>query len=159
MSKKNAIDSKFLIRTGLIVGGGIAAYFLLKKLFGNDTGVGGDESTSPEAIDCQELWDQYGYYTRDKNAYFVDADSIQAAIVGSGLIVSPTEDDTLIGEILKRANNGWDVAALICAFGERKPSLLTPAQPLPTWITAYLDNDIREQVNQDYANKGITFRW
>jgi hypothetical protein len=161
--KNNAIDSKFLLRTGLIIGGGVAAYFLIKKLF-KVQGDDGEPLPSPQAIDCNKLWDENNaeadhYLSRDKNAYFVDADAIQAAIVGAGLIVSPTEDDTLIGEILKRAVNNYDVAALICAFGERKPSLLTPAQPLPVWITAYLDNDIRTQVNEDYNRRGITFQW
>jgi len=161
--KNNAIDSKFLIRTGLIIGGGVAAYFLIKKLF-KVKGDDGEPLPSPEAIDCSKIWDEGNgeadhYLSRDRNAYFVDADAIQAAIVGAGLIVSPTEDDTFIGEVLKRAVNNWDVAALICAFGERKPSLLTPAQPLPVWITAYLDNDIRTQVNEDYNRRGITFQW
>jgi len=164
MKNNSAMDSKFLIRTGLIIGGGVAAYFLIKKLFVSEAGDGEGALPSPEAIDCSKIWDEGNgeadhYLSRDRNAYFVDADAIQAAIVGAGLIVSPTEDDTFIGEVLKRAVNNWDVAALICAFGQRKPSLLTPAQPLPVWITAYLDNDIRIAVNEDYTKRGINFQW
>jgi hypothetical protein len=97
--------------------------------------------------------------SRSKEAYYADADEIYTAIQGTGLFVSWTEDDDKIEAILARAQNDQDVSALICAFGNRKPSILSPAEALPSWITSYLDTSNINRVNAYYSTKGISYRW
>ena len=151
---KSQLDKNFLLKAGVYIVGGLLIWRAYKNIFGS----GALGENAPDAIKCSNIRNS-GKLTRDKNAYYADADSIYTAIQGSGLFVSWFEDDDLIEEILKRCNNDFDVSALICAFGNRKPSTLAPAEPLNAYITEYLDSSNRASVNATYAQKGITFRW
>ena len=158
---KKEIDKNFLIKAGVIAVGGLLVYRAIKNLFGSGTngnaGSGGG-TTAPESIDCNSIWNNPAL-SYDKYSYYNDADAIFTAIQGTTIIVSWWEDDTAIENILKKANNDLDVQALICAFGLRKPSLLSPAQPLGAYITEYLDESNKQAVNSYYRYKGISHQW
>lgn len=157
---KEKINKNFLIKAGVYAIGGLLIYRAIKGFVKPSE----DEQSAanPFDIDCNELFTNPVYsknLTRNRAAYSADADQIFTAIQGTGLFVSWTEDDTKIMEILKRAQTNADVAALICAFGLRKPSILSPEEPLNSYITSYLDNAYRLSVNADYRNKNISFQW
>lgn len=153
-AKKSEIDKNFLIKAAVYIGAGLLAYRLYRNLFGASA----NQSTAADAINCSNIFSS-GQLSRSRESYFADADAIYTAIQGTGLFVSWYEDDDAIEQILKRANNDADVSALICAFGNRKPSILSPAESLPSWITSYLDDSNKNSVNQYYASKGISYRW
>jgi len=159
MAKKE-IDKNFLIKAGVYAIGGYLIYQAAKSFFKPSDDE--QKEANPFDIDCNELFTNPKYnknLTRNRGAYSADADQIFTAIQGTGLFVSWTEDDSKIMEVLKRAQTNADVAALICAFGLRAPSILSPAEPLNSYITSYLDNAYRLSVNADYRNKNISFQW
>lgn len=164
---KKQIDKNFLIKAGVYAVGGFLIYRAISKLFGSGDGNAGfgdgnagsgGGTTAPESIDCVNIWNNSNL-SYDKFTYYNDADAIFTAIQGTTIFVSWWEDDTAIENILKKANNGFDVQALICAFGLRKPSLLSAAQPLGAYITEYLDGTNKEAVNSYYRYKGISHQW
>jgi len=138
--------------------GGYLVFRFAAKLFRGVTGPQDSTVTTPEALNCTSIWNS-GQLSRTQGAYYNDADEIYNAIQGSTFIVSPWEDDTKIAAVLMRAGNQADVEALICAFGNRKTSILSPAQPLGAWISSYLDSGKVKEVNDYYAYKGISYRW
>jgi hypothetical protein len=159
---KQEIDKNFLIKAGVVTIGGLLIYRAIKNLFGSGTGNGnagsGGGQTAPEAIDCNNIWNNPNL-SYEKYSYYNDADAIFTAIQGTTIFVSWWEDDKAIEDILKKANNEMDVQALICAFGLRKPSLLSPGQPLGAFITEYLDESNKQAVNSYYRYKGILHQW
>jgi hypothetical protein len=159
---KKELDKNFLIKAGIYAVGGFFVYRAIKNLFGSGNGNGnagsGGGMTAPESIDCNNIWNNPNL-SFDKYSYYNDADAIFTAIQGTTIIVSWWEDDTAIQNILKKANNDYDIQALICAFGLRKPSLLSPAQPLGAFILEYLDLSDKDAVNSYYRYKGISHQW
>lgn len=152
MSQNNSNKSD-TVKIALYIFGGYLLWRIAKNFMGpSQTG------TSVESASCDKLFNS-GTLSRNKTAYYTDADEIYTAIIGSGLIVLPWEDDTKVASVLMRAGNDQDVAALICAFGYRKKSALSPAENLATYITAFLDSDKIKEVNDYYVYKGITYRW
>ena len=150
---QNSSNKSDNVKLALYIFGGYLLWRVAKNFIGpKDTG------TSVEALGCETLWDS-GLLSRAKSAYYADADEIYTAIQGSGLFVNWWEDDDKIAAVLMRARNQKDVDALICAWGYRKKSVLSPAEPLPTWIVSYLDADKLKEVNDYYAYKGISTRW
>ena len=142
------------VKIALYIFGAYLAYRLYKNFAGKDATTTG----APESINCNALFSS-GQLSRDRSAYFNDADEIEVAVNGTTIFQNWWEDDTKIAAVLMRAGNAKDVEALICAFGNRKPTALSPAQPLGAWISAYLDTDKVQEVNNYYAYKGISHRW
>jgi hypothetical protein len=68
------------------------------------------------------------------------------------------EYDVAVGNTLKEMNNDMDVAALICAYGEKDCDILTTCT-LAEVVANLSDDDIKAEVNQNYRSKGITFQW
>jgi hypothetical protein len=150
---QNSSNKSDNVKIALYIFGGYLLWRVAKNFIGKS-----DTGTSVEALGCDTIWNS-GLLSRNKSAYYTDADEIYNAIIGGGLFVKPWEDDTKIAEVLMRAGNQKDVDALICAFGYRKESILTPAAPLTSYISSYLDSDKIKQVNDYYAYKGISTRW
>jgi hypothetical protein len=97
-----------------------------------------------------------GKLTYNEAMYRGLADGIQAAFwSGTGW----TEDDTAIGTALKQMYTDADVQKLVSTYGARGGFLLGSALNLPQTVTAYLDNDVKTEVNNDYQKKGIQYRW
>lgn len=148
----------------LVAGGlvGYGLYRLIKRLTTPGEFIQPDPAPPggivQNTLDCSGIWNNTNL-TRPKASYYADADAISTALGFGTYIVSWTEDDTLAGEILKRANNETDVYALNCAFGLRNVSLLSGDANLVYFISNYLDNDVKEAVNNNYASKGINWRW
>lgn len=149
--KSNTSDN---VKIALYIFGGYLLYQVYKNFKGKDASTTG----APESINCSTLWNS-GKLSRSKSAYYNDADEIEVAVNGTTIFQNWWEDDTKIAAVLMRAGNESDVEALICAFGNRKPTALSPAQPLGAWISAYLDTDKVAEVNNYYAYKGISHRW
>ena len=156
MKQQNNSEPNFA-KIALYVGGGYLLYKLVSGLSKNIMGHA-DTGTSVESAACDKIWNS-GNLSRAKTAYYADADEIYTAIIGSGLFVQFYEDDAKVAAVLMRAGKDADVSALICAFGYRKASTLSPAEPLTSYITHYLDADKIKEVNDYYAYKGITYRF
>jgi hypothetical protein len=154
MAKKQEYDKNFIVKAAVYIGAGLLAYRLYRNIVGpSQTG-----HSAAVALNCNNMW-KSGQLSRSKEAYYADADEIYTAIQGNSFIVSWWEDDEKIEAVLGRAQNDQDVSALICAFGNRKPSILSPAQALPSYISSYLDTANLNRVNAYYATKGISYRW
>lgn len=148
-----------------LVAGGLVAYAgyrIIKRFTTPGEFIQPDAAPSggivQNTLDCSGIWNNTNL-TRPKSSYYADADAIYTALGFGTLFVSWTEDDTVAGEILKRANNETDVYALNCAFGLRNVSLLSGDANLVTFITSYLDSDVIADVNNNYSSKGINWRW
>jgi hypothetical protein len=136
----------------LIGGGIIAAYLLYQALFREDNKAGG---TSDENLNIDPA-----NLTYDKDTYKAFADGIEASVFGSYGIITPWEDDDTIGVILKRMYTLDDVKSLIKAYGKRYVNILeNEGGNLVFTITSYLDEDVKEDVNNTYTSRGINFQW
>jgi hypothetical protein len=69
------------------------------------------------------------------------------------------ENDSGIASALMQCACDDDVQQLICSFGERKLWNLIGTYPLPGAVAQVLDQGDKEEVNTNYASKGITYRW
>jgi len=146
---KKAIDNKKVIQ---YVGGGLLLTWLGYKLFFKKDQSGGTSDVNV-TVNPNNL-------TFDPFAYKIYADGIEAAIWGTGSIASWTEDDEAIGEILSKMQTLDDVKALIAAYGRRYVGIfISNGGNLAQMITEYLDNDIKQDVNNIYAARGINFQW
>jgi hypothetical protein len=97
-----------------------------------------------------------GNLSYDLNQYKIFADSIEASLhIGDAW--SPYEDDEEVGTTLKRMNTDDDWYQLIKAYGHRETTWPTELNLVET-IQAYLDQDVKDDVNQDWSNKGIKSR-
>jgi len=89
---KQQVDKNFLIKAGVIAIGGLLIYRAVKNLFGSATGTGtagtGGGTTAPEAIDCNNIWNNQNL-SYQKYSYYNDADAIFTAIQGTYFILSP----------------------------------------------------------------------
>ena len=146
--KKKSIDKKTL----QYAGAGLLLAYLGYKLFLKKDQSGGTSDVNVPVNTNNLTFDPY--------AYKIYADGIEAAIWGTGSIASWTEDDEAIGEILSKMQNLDDVKALIAAYGRRYVGVfLSDGGNLVQMITEYLDNDVKEDVNNTYASRGINFEW
>ena len=129
----------------------LASYLLYKWLKPNKSGGTSDESAAGYNVSNLSF---------DKFTYTAFADQIEAAIWGTSGIASWWEDDQQIGDILKQMNTLDDVRALIAAYGVRTVgTILEDGGNLVESIASYLDEDIKDQVNNNYLSKGINFQW
>jgi len=137
------------IAAACIVGGGI----VLSKLFSNDKSGGQSDQSGNTKPNKKNL-------SYAPGAYEIWADEIETSIFGSYGIVLPWEDDEKIGEILKYMNTLDDVYQLIESYGRRYVGIfIQDGGNLAQTISSYLDEDIVSEVNQDYEQKNISFRW
>jgi len=135
------------------VAGIIAGAWLLSKLFSNDKSGGQSDESGNTKPDKKNLSYALG-------AYEIWADEIETSIFGSYGITLPWEDDEKIGEILKYMNTLDDVYQLINAYGRRYVGVfIQDGGNLAQTISSYLDEDIVSEVNQNYEQKNISFRW
>ena len=105
-----------------------------------------------------------GEPTMSKDAARLNADTIYAAIYGSGRWWDQTldEDEPAIIMSLELAQNDADVALIIDAYGERCGAFWTLGSScltLPGAISRYLSPSETDAINANYQRKGITFRW
>lgn len=85
------------------------------------------------------------------------ADQIEAAVWGTGVVESWTEDDEAFATCLMVPQNTADVRLLMNAYGSRGTHF--NQLNLTETVVAYLDQDYRDAVRADYAAKGITIRF
>lgn len=131
---------------GAAVGGAIL-YFLLRR---KDESGGTSENLD---VDTSGL-------TYPENQYKILADSIEAYVWGSGVLPSFTEDDAAIGEALKSMMTLDDIYFLIEKYGRRNAGIfIREGGNLVQTITEYLDEDIKNEVNQVYQARGLNFFW
>lgn len=126
--------------------------FIAYKLFGDDDITQGqsENRVNPNKKNLSYPLGTYDMY----------ADEIFVAVWGAGSIASWTEDDELIGSILMDMQNIDDVYQLIQAYGRRTVGLvLEDGGNLVETVGAYLDNDVRDEVNADYRAKNIPYQW
>lgn len=134
----------------VLVGGVFALYKLGKWLFpGNDYSGG-----TSDKIDCGNN------LSYEKNQYKVFADAIEIAIWGTSFIATWWEDDDAIAAVLLQMNTTDDVCALVRAYGTRYVGIvMKEGGNLVQMIAKYLDDDLKEAVNQYYAANGIAWIW
>lgn len=97
--------------------------------------------------------------TYTDNEFRVMADGLESAFFTGPF--GMTEDDTAIGVILKRMRTTDDVAKLTTTFGVRHlhgNSMLSGGN-LVQMVQVFLDDDIKEQVNASYEQRGIQWFW
>lgn len=148
MAYKRNINSALLADMAILAGIGFIAYRLLK------------DSPRNEALKfCDQPRTDLSY---DIGYYSVIADQIQAAIwyYFDGIV----EDDDAIASGLMTAQTDDDVWELICAYGVRgqegyATGIILPDFSLPESVQQYLDAGLKKDVNKDYADKGIVYRW
>ncbi len=146
----------FILIVALVVGKNIIG--LIKSIFGGlnqsivgetETGLGSGTSQNEIIVEKEEL-------SYPENNYLMWADQLEGAFYATYL----TEDDELIGKILKYMKNDTDVAFLTTKYGIRDGGhWFNTNYNLPQAVGAYLDDSIKNAVNLDYQKKGITYRF
>lgn len=131
-----------------------AGAYLLYKLFVDDDIVEGQSHTSgntePNPANLSYPLGTYDMY----------ADEIFVAVWGAGAIASWTEDDELIASILMDMQTLDDVYALLRAYGRRTVGIvLEDGGNLVETVSRYLDDGLKDDVNEDYRAKNIPFQW
>lgn len=91
--------------------------------------------------------------------YAIWADQLQDAMHDAGT------DEEVIYSVFDQLNNDKDFQKLTAAFGMRKYTghpIYNPfasKKSLAQWISSELDEDERDDLNQMFASKGITYRY
>jgi len=80
MAEKNSTSDN--IKIGLYIFGGYLLYQVYKNFKGKDQ----NQTGAPESINCEKLWNS-GTLSRDKSAYYNDADTIEVAVNGAIIII------------------------------------------------------------------------
>lgn len=130
-------------------------YFVYKIFKGLGSFIGAPEgSQSGTAVDLPVNTTKLTY---SPEQYKVFADQIESA-VWSGFDL--TEDDEAFAQVLSQMNTNDDVKQLINAYGVRGEGVVIQKYyNLVQTVEMYLDDDLKEVVNNVYQSKGITFRW
>jgi hypothetical protein len=131
--------------TLLLIGGGIAFYFIGKKL-----GLWGGPDRSEDGS-C------LGPYTLTPQEARIICDGIEAAATGF------TEDEAKIANLMMKAQTHGDVCRLFNYFGKRQIGAMGVPHSLVEIITIYLNEPVFiggtetwiDVINADYAAKGI----
>lgn len=127
-----------------------AAAFGLYKIFSSDQSGGTSQNNEADPR----------YLSYPPDWYNVAADQIEAAVWGTSGIAAWTEDDQAIATILLMMRSDDDIDALINAYGIRTVgTLIKDGGNLVETISEYLDQDMKEEVNEAYQVIGITYRW
>lgn len=93
--------------------------------------------------------------TYDSGVYNQMADSIEVAIWGGAF----TEDDTSVGDTLLRCMNDDDFNELSRVYGIRGEGVIIQYYyNLLQTIEMYVDNDVRQDVNENYMLNGMETR-
>ena len=119
-------------------------YFWIKKKDEKDGSAPDDVVVNKQNLSYS--WSQYVLY----------ADSIYQNL-GLGDNWNPYEYDEEVGEILKRMNTDDDYYELVVAFGNRENVLFSDID-LPQAISTLLDDDVKEEVNQNWSSKNMITR-
>lgn len=131
----------------------LIAYKILKEIFGIFTPPEGSTTGSNWAnaqINEQNL-------SYEKDFYNSLADQIEEAAYG-GITGELTEDDTAMFEAMSKALNNDDVKQLFKAYGVRgRGALIQSYANLPQLISGSLDNDLKEELNNLYRSRGISY--
>lgn len=124
------------------------AIFVFRFFFGKKDQSGGTSTNIPKPDETKLSY--------SKNEYKIIADAIEVAVFGAYGVTLPFEDDTEIGRLLMLMQTEEDVYQLILEYGERYVGvIIKEGGNLVQTINEYLDNDIKQQVNENYRNKGI----
>lgn len=87
-------------------------------------------------------------------AWYANAcDQIESAFFGQFLY---TEDEETVINVMKQCQKDADVQKMICVFGYRER---WDGGTLPVLIQNYLSDSDKQEINDDYASKGITHRF
>lgn len=102
-----------------------------------------------------------GPFTITENQARAIADGIEA------VVFDMTEDEAEVARLLMQARTNGDVCRIIKAYGSRRLGLFLGPFTLPQVVSRYLsestswgsDTTYVDLINNDYARKGITFRF
>jgi hypothetical protein len=139
----------------LVVGG----YYVLKTIGAIGSGVSNvfsepeiEEGTSQ--LDCAGLDD----LSHEDFTYKAAADQIQEAVWGAPF--AAWENDDAIRDGLLIAWTLDDVQKLNCEYGVRGANdAMSATYNLAQTVLNFLDNDLRQEVNNTYQERGIDFAW
>lgn len=157
MSKTKQLQQQFEelpmpVKIGIGFVAAFGVYKLYQAIAGDDNKAGG-QSEDNMIVDVSNL-------TYDRAQYQVFADGIEAAVFGTYGIVTPWEDDETVAAILQRMYTLDDVKQLIKVYGSRYTNVLgNEGGNLVFTVTSYLDDDLIEETNQVYEDRGINFFW
>lgn len=146
----------FILIVVLVIGKNLIG--MIKGIFGNlNKAVAGEDEVGQGAgVSQDEITVDVESLSYPQNNYLMWADQLEQGFYATYL----TEDDELVGQILKYMNNDTDVANLVQKYGVRDGGAwYNTNYNLPQAVSAMLDNDIKNQVNQNYQTKGMTFRF
>lgn len=153
MNSNTALD--YVKLAAIVVGG----YYVVKTISSVGSGVSEvfsepeiEEGTSQ--LDC----DNIGDLSHQPFVYKVAADQIQNAIWNAPF--AAWENDQDIFDALVIAWNLNDVRQLSCEYGVRGANdAISNTYNLAQSVREFLDRDLRDQVNNIYAQRGIDFSW
>jgi biopolymer transport protein ExbB/TolQ len=152
--------------TLLLVGGGIAIYFILLKPILEKLGLKKTaEQIDQENKQKKSLEDyinqskQNQKQTKSNGEWLLIADQIYENLRYSSI----SDDKEAAGANLSRPKNDADVATLIQQFGKRQEYYFgIPTgglKNLPEFVISNLDRTKIEAINNNYVRKNIRFRW
>jgi len=146
----------FILIIVLIIGKNLIG--IVKNIFGglNDATANVQETGQGAGVAQNEVIVEVESLSYPLNNYIMWADALEAAFYDTYL----TEDDEAVGQVLKRMNNDMDISQLVKVYGVRDGGFwFNTDYNLPQAVNAMLDTEIKNSVNSNYAQKGITFRF
>lgn len=146
----------FILIVALVIGKNLIG--MIKNIFGglNEQIKGEEEEGQGAGTSQEQIVVDEESLTYPQNNYLMWADQLEQGFYATYL----TEDDELIGQILRYMQNDTDVANLVQKYGVRDGgSWYNTNYNLPQAVSAMLDNDIKVLVNTNYQSKGMSFRF
>ena len=136
------VDPKEVATWAALILGALVVLPWLRRITPAPTPTGAEETpcgTGPFTIDAQQAR--------------IICDGIEQAATGF------TEDEDAIIDYLSQARTNGDVCRIIQTFGRRSVGTLFITYNLPQLVTEYLTTEERARINNNYAAKGITYRF
>ena len=133
----------------------IAIYKILKNFFG----LFGAPENVTQTSDWSNVIVNNENLTYDESFYLANADAIEEAAFG-GITGELTEDDQAMFDAMSKLMNNADVKQQFKAYGVRgRGIIIRNYLNLPQLISGSLDNDLKQELNELYTSRGITFQF
>jgi hypothetical protein len=147
-------QSRTVTTIAMLAGGAVLLGNVLDRIFPRETQPGGDVTPGPGPTNPDGTPQRANLTQAQANSV---ADGIEAALYGTGVVMSPTEDEAAVVDLMTVPLNDADVRLIMNAYGKR--GTILAKYTLAAALASYLSASDRAEINQDYESKGIVIRF
>lgn len=147
-------QSRTVMTIAILAGGAVVLGNVMSRIFPPVALPGGEVTPGPGPMNPDGTPQRANLTQAQANAI---ADGIESALYGTGVVMSPTEDEAAVVDLMTVALNDADVRLIMNAYGKR--GTILAKYTLASAIASYLSASDRAEINQDYEAKGIAIRF